>query len=106
MQRDEEVAPMCLLRPLVIRNSRDSLERALEAKERGKGKKGERGERMESDHGGQDSHLIITEQCPCSVRTPGERDNFNILKSTFTSKFHRRLVTFNVSSKCLSCSCE
>ena len=35
MRRDAEVAPKCLLRSLVIRKKRDSLERALEAKERG-----------------------------------------------------------------------
>ena len=64
MRRNVEVAPLCLVRPQVIRNSRDSLERALEAKERGKGKKGQRGERMDSDRDGLDRHLIITEQCP------------------------------------------
>ena len=40
MQRDAEVAPKCLLRSLVMRKKRDSLERALEAKEKGRGKKG------------------------------------------------------------------
>ena len=34
MRRDAEVAPKCLLRSLVIRKERDSLERTLEAKER------------------------------------------------------------------------
>ena len=43
MRRDAEVAPKCLFRSLVIRKKRDSLERALEAKERGRGKKGEKG---------------------------------------------------------------
>ena len=43
MRRYAEVAPKCLLRPLVVRKKRNSLERALEAKERGKGKKGGEG---------------------------------------------------------------
>ena len=65
MPRDAEVAPKCLLRSLVIRKKIDSLERALEAKERGRGKKGEKGERRESDHGRLYHHFeIITEQCP------------------------------------------
>ena len=34
MRRDAEVAPKCLLRSLVIRMKKDSLERALEAKKR------------------------------------------------------------------------
>ena len=41
MRTDTEVAPKCLLRSLVIRKKRDSLERALEAKERGRGKQAE-----------------------------------------------------------------
>ena len=36
MRRDAEVAPKCLLGSLVIREKRDSLERALEAKTRGR----------------------------------------------------------------------
>ena len=44
MRRDAEMAPKCLLRSLVIRKKRDSWERALEAKERGRGNKGEKGE--------------------------------------------------------------
>ena len=44
IRRDAEVAPKCLLRSLVIRRTNDSLGRALEVKERGKGKKGERQE--------------------------------------------------------------
>ena len=47
MRRDAEVAPMGLLISLVIRKKRDSLERALEAKERGRGKKGGKGEKGE-----------------------------------------------------------
>ena len=47
MQRDAEVAPSCLLRARVIKKKMDSLERALEAKERGRGKKGEEGEKGE-----------------------------------------------------------
>ena len=47
MRRDAEVAPKCLLRSLVVRKKRDSLERALEAKERGRGHKGEKGEKGE-----------------------------------------------------------
>ena len=65
MQRDAEVAPRCLLRSLVIRKKRDSLERALEAKERGRRKrKRESTESMKSDHSGLHHHLIITEQWP------------------------------------------
>ena len=69
MRRDAEVAPECILRSLVTRKEMgiNSLERALEAKERGKGKKGkrkEKGGRRESDHGGLDRHLIITERYP------------------------------------------
>ena len=60
MRRDAEVAPKCLLRSLVIRKKRYSLERALEAK----GRKKKRRESRESDHGGLHHHLIITEQCP------------------------------------------
>ena len=61
---------------------------------------------MLCDHGGLDRHLIITEQCPEFSRTPGERDNFNKLKSMFASKFHRRFnVRFNVNFNCLSYSC-
>jgi len=44
MRRDAKVTPKCLLRSFVIRKKRDSLERALEAKERGRRKKGEKGE--------------------------------------------------------------
>ena len=66
MRRDAEVAPKCLLRSLVIRKKRDSLKRrALDAEERGGGRKGETGERREgkeSDRGGLDRPLIITEQ--------------------------------------------
>ena len=48
-------------------------------------------------------HLIITEQCPESGRIPGQRDNLNLLKSTFASKFHRRFnVRFNVRFNCIS----
>ena len=36
MGRDAEVAPKCLLRSIVMRKKRDSLERALEAKARGR----------------------------------------------------------------------
>ena len=44
MRRDAEVAPKCLLRSLVIRKKSDSLERALEAKERRReGKAGREG---------------------------------------------------------------
>ena len=43
MRRDAEVAPKCLLRSLVIRKKRDSLERPLEAKGRGRGKEGREG---------------------------------------------------------------
>ena len=44
-RKDAEVGPKCL-RSLVMRKKRDSLERAFEAKDRGKGKKkGERHER-------------------------------------------------------------
>ena len=67
MRRDAEVAPKCLIRPLVIRKKRDSLEKALEAKERRRRRRRERWERRESDHGGLHHHLtylIITEQCP------------------------------------------
>ena len=64
MQRDAEVTPKCLLRSIVIRKKKDSLERALEAKEKRGGKKGgEKRESRESDHSGLDRHLIITEQC-------------------------------------------
>ena len=45
MRSDAKVAPKCLLRSLVIRKKRDSLERALEAEERVRGKKGEKGEK-------------------------------------------------------------
>ena len=34
MRRDAEVAPKCLLRSLVIRKKKDSLERAIDAKDR------------------------------------------------------------------------
>ena len=44
MRRYVDVAPNCLLRSLVIRKKRDSLERALEAEERGIGKKEKKGE--------------------------------------------------------------
>ena len=44
MRRNAEVAPKCLLRSVVKRKIRDTLERALEAKERERGKKGENGE--------------------------------------------------------------
>ena len=47
MRRDAEVAPKCLFRSLVIRRENGSLERALEAKERGRRNKGEKGERGE-----------------------------------------------------------
>ena len=47
MRRDAEVAPKCLVRSLVIRKKRDSLERALEIKERGRGNKGEKREKGE-----------------------------------------------------------
>ena len=40
-RKDAEVGPKCL-RSLVMRKKRDSLERAFEAKDRGKGKKKER----------------------------------------------------------------
>ena len=49
MRRDAEVAPKCLLRSLVIQKKRDSLERALEAKEKGRKKKGENGENEENE---------------------------------------------------------
>ena len=67
-RRDAEVAPKCLLRSLVIRMKKDSLERALEAKERRrrnqrKEEEKESWESWESDHGGLHHHLIITEQC-------------------------------------------
>ena len=45
MRRDAEVSPKCLLRSLVITKKRDSLERALDTKERGRGKKREKGEK-------------------------------------------------------------
>ena len=66
MRRDAEVAPKCLLKSLVIRKKRDSLERALETKENGRRRREsrERRERRESDHVGLHHHLIITEQCP------------------------------------------
>ena len=66
MRRDAEVAPKCLLRSLVIRKKNDSVERALEAKERRRKQqeKKEEKESWESDHGGLHHHLIITEQCP------------------------------------------
>ena len=44
MRRDAEVAPKCLLRSLVIRKKKDNLEKALEAKERGRGNKVEKGD--------------------------------------------------------------
>ena len=62
MRRDAEVAPTYLVRSLVIRKKRDSLETALEAKERRKRR--ESRERRESDHAGLHHQLIITEQCP------------------------------------------
>ena len=52
MRRDAEVAPKCLLRSLVTRKKNDSLERALEAKERRRTRSRERREIRESDHGG------------------------------------------------------
>ena len=69
MRRDAEVAPKCLIRSLVIRKKRDTLERALEAKERSRRRRErrrsrERRKRREKDHGGLHHHLIITEQCP------------------------------------------
>ena len=64
MRRDAEVDPKCLLRSLVMRKKRDSLERALEAKERRRKESKERRERRENDHGGLHHHLVITEQCP------------------------------------------
>ena len=65
MRRDAEVAPNCLLRSLVIRKKRDSLERALEAKKRRRSRRRrERRKRRESGHGGLHHYLIITEQCP------------------------------------------
>ena len=72
MRRDAEVAPKCLLKSLVIRKIKDSLERALEAKKRRRRKQRKEEEKMswesweswESDHGGVHHHLIITEQCP------------------------------------------
>ena len=115
MQRDAEVAPKCLLRSLVIRKKRDSLERALESKERRRRRRRresrERRESWESKHGGSHHHLIITEHCPWSGRIPGQRDNLNILKSMFTSKYHRRFnvrfnVRFNARFNCISCKCE
>ena len=45
MRRDAEVAPECLLRSLVMRKKRDSLERALKAKERENKKRREGRER-------------------------------------------------------------
>ena len=48
MRRDAEVAPKFLLRSLVTRKKRDSLETR---------------DRRESDHGGLHHHLNITEQC-------------------------------------------
>ena len=70
MRRDAEVAPKCRLRSLGIRKKRDSLGRALEAKERRISRRKERREirerreSRESDPGGLHHHLIITEQCP------------------------------------------
>ena len=46
MGRDAEVAPKFLLRSLVIRKKRGSLERALEAKERGRRRREEEIERV------------------------------------------------------------
>ena len=44
IRRYAEVAPKCPLRSLVMRKKMNSMERAIEAKERGRGKKGEKGE--------------------------------------------------------------
>ena len=102
------MAPKCLLRSLVIRKKRDSLERALEAEEsRRRRERRERKERRESDHGGLHHDVIITEQCPWYDRIPGQRDNLNILKSTFTPRSHRRFnVRFDVRFNCMSYSFE
>ena len=62
MRRNSKVAPKYLLRSLVIRHKRESLERVPETKDGGKRK--ERTESRESDHYGLHHHLIITEQCP------------------------------------------
>ena len=51
MRRDAEVEPKCLLRSFVTRKRTYILERALETKERGKGKKGERQEREGREKG-------------------------------------------------------
>ena len=65
MRRDAEVAPKCLLRSLVIRKKRDSLKRAIKAKERRRRRESrERRKRREKDHGRLHHHLIITEQRP------------------------------------------
>ena len=54
-----------LLRSLVIRKKKDSLVRAVEGKDRGRGNLREREEEMgdNSDLGELDGHLKITEQC-------------------------------------------
>ena len=74
MRRDAEVAPKCLLRSIVTRKTRDSLEMPLGAKNRRRRRRrresreikeiSERRESWESEHGGLHHHLIITEQCP------------------------------------------
>ena len=57
--------PKFLSRSLaVMRKKRESFERTLEAKERRREKNREKGEKRESDHGGLDRHLIITERRP------------------------------------------
>ena len=58
MQRDEEVAPKCLLRSLVTRKKRDSLENAPESKER------ERGRRERTVARVVMVGCIITKHCP------------------------------------------
>ena len=63
MRGDAEVEPKCLSRSLVIRKKKHSLERALEAKERGRRRR-ESSESTASGHGGVRDHLIITDQCP------------------------------------------
>ena len=63
MRRDAEVARKCLLRSPVVRKERDRLERALEDKERGKGRMDrDKIERRGGYHGGPDRLLIVTEQ--------------------------------------------
>ena len=65
MRIDAEVAPKCLLRSLGTRKKNDSLERALDAKDRRRRRESrEKRNSWESDHGGLHHHLIITEQCP------------------------------------------